>query len=159
MVLTGEAGVGKTTLLMSLGERLRRERVEFGLFLHPRMSAVQFYEMLAYDLGLECLQKSKTEVLRALNRLLLEQAEMGRTTALLIDEAHHLEREVLEEIQLLEGLRSRKERLLQIVLAGRPELERNLEADSLAGLRQQIVIRCRLEAASEEARPVTAGEG
>jgi general secretion pathway protein A len=133
--------------------------MEFGLFLHSRLSVEQFYEMLAYDLALECSVRSKAEILRALNRLLLEQDELGRTTALLIDEAHDLEQGVLQEIQLLENLRSRKQRLLQIVLAGRPELERNLEADSLAGLRQQIAVRCRLGAASREARPAAAGEG
>jgi general secretion pathway protein A len=145
IVLTGEAGTGKTTLLKCLGEHLYQESVEFAFLVHSRISADEFYEMVEYDLALNCGQGSKAEILAALNRLLLEQAARGKTTALIIDEAHNLGREVLEEIQLLDNLHSRRQKLLQIVLAGQPELDRNLEAESLRSLRQQVMRRCFLK--------------
>ena len=77
---------------------------------------------MAFDFDLQCDRKSKPEVLFALNSLLLQQAERGRTTALIVDEAHNLEWEVLEEIRLLGNLENRHGKLLQIILAGQPEL-------------------------------------
>jgi general secretion pathway protein A len=145
IVLTGEAGTGKTTLLKCLGEHLYQDSVEFAFLVHSRISADEFYGMLEYDLALNCGQGSKAEILAALNRLLLEQAARGKPTALIIDEAHNLGREVLEEIQLLDNLHSRRQKLLQIVLAGQPELDRNLEAESLRSLRQQVMRRCFLK--------------
>ena len=101
--------------------------------------------MIAYDLDLRCQRTSKTEVLFALNSLLLKQAEQGRTTVLIVDEAHNLEWEVLEEIRLLGNLENRRGKLLQIILAGQPELDRKLEAPNLRQLKQRIVLRCNLE--------------
>jgi general secretion pathway protein A len=81
----------------------------------------------------------------ALNSVLLNQAEQGRTTVLIIDEAHNLEWEVLEEIRMLGNLENRRGKLLQIILAGQPELDRKLEAPNLRQLKQRIVLRCNLE--------------
>jgi general secretion pathway protein A len=145
VVLTGEAGTGKTTLLKCLAEHLYRESVEFAFLVHSRVSADEFYQMLEYDLALNCPQGSKAEIVSALNRLLFEQAARGKTTALIVDEAHDLGREVLEEIQLLDNLYSRRQKLLQVVLAGQPPLDRNLEVESLRSLRQQIMRRCLLK--------------
>ncbi|MDP3000285.1 MAG: AAA family ATPase, partial [Bryobacterales bacterium] len=144
-VLTGEAGAGKTTVLKCLAEHLYRESVEFAFLVHSRVSVDEFYQMLEYDLALNCPQGSKAEIQTALNRLLFEQAARGKTTALIIDEAQNLGPEVLEEIQLLDNLHSRRQKLLQVVLAGQPELDRNLEAGSLRSLRQQIMRRCFLK--------------
>jgi general secretion pathway protein A len=99
---------------------------------------------MAYDFGLECDRKSKTDVLFALNGLLLRQAEKGRTCVLLVDEAHNLEWDVLEEIRLLGNLENRQGKLLQIILAGQPELDRKLDAPNLRQLKQRIVLRCSL---------------
>ncbi|MRR39317.1 ATPase, partial [bacterium] len=105
----------------------------------------QFFEMIAYDLSLNCSHKSKTEVLFALNALLIEQGQQGRTTVLIVDEAHNLEWDVLEEIRLLGNLENPKMgKLLQIILAGQPELDRKLDAPNLRQLKQRIVLRCNL---------------
>jgi len=81
-----------------------------------------------------------------LNQLLVEQAQDGRTVVLIVDEAHNLEWEVLEEIRLLGNLENRNGKLLQIILAGQPELDRKLDAPNLRQLKQRIVLRCSLQA-------------
>jgi type II secretory pathway predicted ATPase ExeA len=106
--------------------------------------------MIAYDFDLQCDRKSKTDVLFALNSLLLEQSEKGRTAVLIVDEAHNLEWEVLEEIRLLGNLENRQGKLLQIILAGQPELDRKLDAPNLRQLKQRIVLRCTLNPLTRE---------
>src|SRR6202030_4167730 len=143
--LTGEVGTGKTTMLECLRDFLDSQYIEFAFLFNSRITSDQFFEMIAYDLDLRCQRTSKTEVLFALNSVLLNQAEQGRTTVLIIDEAHNLEWEVLEEIRLLGNLENRRGKLLQIILAGQPELDRKLEAPNLRQLKQRIVLRCNLE--------------
>jgi general secretion pathway protein A len=128
IVLTGEVGTGKTTMLECLRDFLDSQYIEFAFLFNSRINSDQFFEMIAYDLDLRCQRTSKTEVLFALNSVLLNQAEQGRTTVLIIDEAHNLEWEVLEEIRLLGNLENRRGKLLQIILAGQPELDRKLQS-------------------------------
>ena len=151
VILTGEVGTGKTTLLECLREYLDAQSFEFAYLFNSRLTVEQFFEMIAYDFDLQCSRKSKTEVLFALNHLLITQANEGRTTVLIIDEAHNLEWEVLEEIRLLGNLEHpRLGKLLQIVLSGQPELDRKLDAPNLRQLKQRIVLRCSLKAFSAE---------
>jgi general secretion pathway protein A len=145
VVLTGEVGTGKTTMLECLRDYLEAQYTEFAFIFNSRITTEQFFEMIAYDLDLRCSHKSKTEVLFALNHLLIQQAKEGRTTVLLVDEAHNLDWDVLEEIRLLGNLENPKMgKLLQIVLAGQPELDRKLDAPNLRQLKQRIVLRCSL---------------
>ena len=145
IVLTGEVGTGKTTMLECLRDYLETQYIEFAFLFNSRINTDQFFEMIAYDLDLRCSHKSKTEVLFALNHLLIQQANEGRTTVLIVDEAHNLEWDVLEEIRLLGNLENpRLGKLLQIVLAGQPELDRKLDAPNLRQLKQRIVLRCGL---------------
>ncbi len=144
IVLTGEVGTGKTTMLECLRDYLDTMRTEFAFIFNSRLNPDQFFEMLAYDFDLDCDRKSKTDVLFALNTLLIKQAEKGRTCVLLVDEAHNLEWDVLEEIRLLGNLENRGGKLLQIILAGQPELDRKLDAPNLRQLKQRIVLRCSL---------------
>jgi general secretion pathway protein A len=146
IVLTGEVGTGKTTMLECLRDYLESQHVEFAFVFNSRINVEQFFEMIAYDLDLRCTTKSKTEVLFALNQLLIQQAQEGRTTVLIVDEAHNLEWDVLEEIRLLGNLENpRLGKLLQIILAGQPELDRKLDAPNLRQLKQRVVLRCNLK--------------
>ncbi len=150
IVLTGEVGTGKTTLLECLRDQLDMARLCFAFLFNSRLSVGQFFEMIAYDLDLQCDRRSKTEVLFALNSFLLEEAARNRSAALIIDEAHNLEWDVLEEVRLLGNLETRRGKLLQIVLAGQTELDRRLDAPELRQLKQRVVLRARLEAFSED---------
>ncbi len=146
IVLTGEVGTGKTTMLECLRDYLEQAGVEFAFVFNSRITSDQFFEMIAYDLDLRCKRNSKTEVLFALNQLLIQQANDGRTSVLIVDEAHNLEWDVLEEIRLLGNLENpRIGKLLQIILSGQPELDRKLDAPNLRQLKQRIVLRCSLQ--------------
>jgi general secretion pathway protein A len=145
IVLTGEVGTGKTTMLECLRDYLEAQFIEFAFLFNSRINSDQFFEMIAYDLNLDCERTSKTDVLFALNQLLVEQAQDGRTVVLIVDEAHNLEWEVLEEIRLLGNLENRNGKLLQIILSGQPELDRKLDAPNLRQLKQRVVLRCNLQ--------------
>ncbi len=149
IVLTGEVGTGKTTMLECLRDFLEAQRIEFAFIFNSRINTDQFFEMIAYDLDLRCQRTSKTEVLFQLNETLIQQANQGRTTVLIVDEAHNLEWEVLEEIRMLGNLENRRGKLIQVILAGQPELDRKLEAPNLRQLKQRIVLRCALDPFTE----------
>ena len=149
VVLTGEVGTGKTTMLECLRDHLYEQSVEFAYIFNSRIDTNQFFELIGYDFDLRCDHHSKTEVLMALNEMLLAQAERGGTAVLIVDEAHNLEWEVLEEIRLLGNLENRRGKLLQIILAGQPEFDRKLDAPNLRQLKQRIVLRTGLSPFSE----------
>ena len=144
IALTGAVGTGKTTMLECLRDFLNAQHIAFASLFNSRLTVEQFFEMLAYDLDLRCNRLSKTEVLLSLNNMLLERAGAGRTTVLIVDEAHNLEWDVLEEIRLLGNLENRRGKLLQIILSGQQELDRKLEAPEFRQLKQRIALRCTL---------------
>jgi len=150
IVLTGEVGTGKTTMLECLRDFLSSQQISFASLFNSRLTVEQFFELLAYDLDLRCNHHSKTEVLLSLNNVLLDRASAGRTTVLIVDEAHNLEWDVLEEIRLLGNLENRKGKLLQIILAGQQELDRKLEAPEFRQLKQRIALRCTLRGFNHE---------
>lgn len=141
VVLTGEVGTGKTTMLECLRDFLAAHRIDFAYLFNSRLTVEQFFEMIAYDLDLRCSRTSKTEVLFSLNQLLIQNLNDGRTTALIIDEAHNLDGDVLEEVRLLGNLENRRGKLLQIVLAGQPEFDRKLDAPGFRQLKQRVALR------------------
>jgi len=144
IVLTGEVGTGKTTMLECLRDFLNAQQIAFASLFNSRLTVEQFFELLAYDLDLRCNRLSKTEVLLSLNSVLLDRAAAGRTTVLIVDEAHNLDWDVLEEIRLLGNLENRRGKLLQIVLAGQQELDEKLERPEYRQLKQRIALRCAL---------------
>ena len=127
IVLTGEVGTGKTTMLECLRDHLDSHHIPFAFLFNSRLTPDQFLEMIAYDFDLQCTRTSKTEILFALNNMLIERANQNKTTALIVDEAQNLEWEVLEEIRMLGNLENRRGKMLQIILSGQPELDRKLE--------------------------------
>jgi general secretion pathway protein A len=144
IALTGEVGTGKTTMLECLRDFLNSQHIAFASLFNSRLTVEQFFELLAYDFDLRCDRHAKTEVLLSLNNLLIDRANLGRTTVLIVDEAQNLDWDVLEEIRLLGNLENRRGKLLQIVLAGQPELDRKLEATEYRQLKQRIALRCML---------------
>jgi general secretion pathway protein A len=151
IVLTGEVGTGKTTMLECLRDHLDAHRIQFAFVFNSRLTPEQFFEMMAYDFDLNCTRTSKPEVLFALNALLIQRANQNMTTVLIVDEAHNLDWEVLEEIRLLGNLENRRGKMLQIILSGQPELDRKLEEREYRQLKQRIALRCHL-------RPFTTAE-
>jgi general secretion pathway protein A len=144
IVLTGEVGTGKTTMLECLRDFLSSQQIAFASLFNSRLTVEQFFELLAYDLELPGNKLSKTEVLLSLNNMLLERAGAGCTTVLIVDEAHNLDWDVLEEIRLLGNLENRRGKLLQIILAGQQELDDKLERTEYRQLKQRISLRCAL---------------
>jgi general secretion pathway protein A len=151
IVLTGEVGTGKTTMLECLRDHLTSRHTPFAFVFNSRLTPGQFFEMVAYDFELPCPRNSKTEVLFALNTMLIQRANQHQTTVLIVDEAQNLEWDVLEEVRLLGNLETRRGKMLQIILAGQPELDTKLEQPEFRQLKQRIALRCHL-------RPFTAVE-
>ena len=146
IALTGEVGTGKTTMLECLRDQLGSRDIAFAFLFNSRLTPDQFFEMLAYDFALPCIRFSKTEVLFSLNNMLLDRAKTGKTSVLIVDEAHNLEWDVLEEIRLLGNLENRDGKLMQIILAGQPELDAKLDAPQYRQLKQRIALRYSLRA-------------
>src|SRR5271166_2626424 len=148
VVLTGEVGTGKTLILRSLLGLLQRRDVAFALIFNPTLSPLEFLRYIARDFGLAVGDKAKDELIHVLNGFLLQRHQRKLTTILVVDEAHHLSAEILEEIRLLTNLETSQQKLLQIVLAGQPELDQKLDSHELRQLKQRIALRCHLEALS-----------
>jgi len=143
VLLTGEVGTGKTTLLNKLLDWLHGEQLATAFIFNPRLDANQFLEFAMADFGIDTDSQTKSQVLLRLNQWLLERYRMSETAMLIVDEAQNLSLEVLEEIRLLTNLETSTEKLLQIVLSGQPELEHMLKQPQLRQLLQRIVLRCK----------------
>jgi general secretion pathway protein A len=141
ILLTGEVGTGKTTLLNRLLDWLPTQRAHTAFIFNPRLSVTQLLDFMMTDFGIPCESKLKSQVLIRLNHWLLERYKAGEPVVLIIDEAQNLSPQVLEEIRLLTNLETSTEKLLQIVLAGQPELEVKLAQPQLRQLRQRITLR------------------
>lgn len=143
MVLTGEVGTGKTTLLQKLLQSLKTSNVATAYVFNPRLDVLGFLHFLMTDFGIRCESRDKSDMLLLLNQWLLSRYRAGETAALIVDEAQNLSAELLEEIRLLTNLETSSEKLLQIVLAGQPEVDVQLRQPHLRQLRQRIMFRCR----------------
>jgi len=150
VLLAGEAGTGKTTLLNKLLEGLRETLVATAFIFNPRLSANQFLQFMLGDFGIACESRMKSQFLLRLNQWLVERYRRGENAVLIVDEAQNLSLEVLEEVRLLTNLETATEKLLQIVLSGQPELESKINQPGLRQLRQRITLRCRMAPLSLE---------
>jgi general secretion pathway protein A len=143
ILLTGEVGTGKTTLINKLLEWLHKERVSTAFVFNPRLSVSQFFDFMMADFGIPCESRQKGQMLMKLNQWLLERYQAGERAVLIVDEAQNLSPQMLEEIRLLTNLETSTEKLLQIVLAGQPELDQKLNQPQLRQLRQRITLRAK----------------
>jgi general secretion pathway protein A len=143
VLLTGEVGTGKTTLINKLLEWLRLQQVATAFIFNSRMNVPQFLDYMMADFGIPCDSKSKSQILQRLYNWLLDRYRAGETAVLIVDEAQNLTDEVLEEIRMLTNLETFTEKLLQIVLVGQPELETKLKMPQLRQLRQRLTLRAK----------------
>jgi general secretion pathway protein A len=143
ILLTGEVGTGKTTLLNKLLDWLHQQHTATSFVFNPRLSVTQFFDFMMADFGIPCETRIKSQMLLTLNNWLLERYQAGERAVLIVDEAQNLSLEMLEEIRLLTNLETSTEKLLQIVLCGQPELHQKLTQAELRQLRQRITLRAR----------------
>jgi len=144
IAITGEVGTGKTTLCRTLLERLEG-RTELAFLFNPSRSALELMQSICAELGLPAEGLGRRALMAQLNDHLLEQRRRGRRVLLIIDEAQTLSETTLEQVRLLSNLETSREKLIQILLLGQPELDRKLDQRSLRQLRQRISVRWKLE--------------
>ena len=150
VVLTGEVGTGKTLLVRWLLQLLRGTNIAYAYVFNSRLSSLEFLQFIAGDLGLTTSGKTKSDLLLDFGRFLIARHQQKLTTVLVVDEAHHLSAEVLEEIRLLTNLETAQGKLLQILLVGQPELDDKLDLVELRQLKQRVALRARLEPLDRE---------
>jgi len=150
IVLTGEVGTGKTMVVRSLFNVWKSQGIAFANIFAPRLSVIDFLIMATSDLGIRVTELSKASLLQALYGFLTHQFQKGLTTVLVIDEAHQLSTDVLEEIRMLTNVETNQQKLVQVLLVGQPELDRKLDSFELRQLKQRIAVRCQLEPLCEE---------
>jgi len=140
IVITGEIGTGKTTLCRTLLNRLDKT-VKTALILNPSFSDLQLLQMIINDLDIPCTKKNKLDLVGAITLFLIEQSAQGNNVAVIIDECQNLNIRQLEQIRLLSNLETEKEKLLQIILVGQPELGEKLKNPTLRQLTQRVTVR------------------
>jgi type II secretory pathway predicted ATPase ExeA len=143
ILLTGEVGTGKTTILNKLLDSLHHQRAATAFVFNPRMTASQLFDYMIADFGIPVTSKARSHVLFRLHQWLLDRYQAGEQTVLVVDEAQVLSLQALEEIRLLTNLETSTHKLLQIVLAGQPEVEQKLNQRDLRQLRQRIALRAK----------------
>ena len=145
VVVTGEVGTGKTLLLRCLLRLLKGSQdIAYAYIFNGRLSPTEFLQYILSDFGLPASGRSKSQLLLDLRQFVLSRRSRGLTTVLIIDEAHHLSENILEEIRLLSHLETVDDKLLQIILVGQPELDEKLDKLGLRQLEQRIALRSRL---------------
>lgn len=146
VVVTGEVGTGKTLMLRCLLQLFKdSSEISYAYLFNCRLSALEFLHYTASDFGLKVgEQQSKSALLLELSRYVTSRGLQGLTTVLVVDEAHNLSMELLEEIRLLSNLETNDDKLLQIVLVGQPELDLKLDSFELRPLKQRIALRAHL---------------
>ncbi|MBN2429594.1 MAG: AAA family ATPase [Deltaproteobacteria bacterium] len=149
-VMIGEVGTGKTTLLRSFFTQLDPQDYSLAYLFNPSVSPDEILRLICQEFNLETQNLSQAELFDKLNLFLLEQNTLGRTVVLVIDEAQNLHREVLEQIRLISNLETEKNKLIQLILAGQPELNRLLTSPELRQLNQRVSVRFSLTLLSYE---------
>lgn len=144
MVVTGEVGTGKTTLSRLLLEKLDRP-IRTSLIFNPSLNTTELLQAVNHDFGIPADSASKKDLVSGLNRFLLDTLAEGGNAVLIIDEGQNLSIECLEEIRMLSNLETEKDKLIQILLIGQPELREKLNQPELRQLNQRVAIRYHIE--------------
>jgi general secretion pathway protein A len=147
VVITGEIGCGKTTLIETFLRELEKD-VLVAQINQTQVSSIEFLQSVLVAFGFKPFKMKKAELLATLNDFLIEQFNAGRKIMLVVDEAQNLSERVLEEVRMLSGVESTKEKVLRIILAGQPELNEKLDAPQLEQLTQRVRLRFHLPALS-----------
>jgi len=150
IVITGEVGTGKTTLIHYLLDKMNGSPTRTAFLFNPKLTVDDFLQYILKDLGVRVQGKTKGEYLHNLHRYLLEAYQRDERVVLIVDEAQGLRPDLLEEIRLLSNLETSRSKLIQIVLLGQPELDRTLSQPGFRQLRQRINLRYRLSPLSEK---------
>ena len=140
VVITGEIGSGKTTLLQSFLSELNDD-VVYAVVSQTQLTPTQFLQAVLTEFGFKPFNKRKVELLDMLNMFLIEQYSNGKKVVLIVDEAQNLSKKVLEEIRMMSGIETHKEKVLRIILAGQPELKDSLDSPRLKQLVQRVRLR------------------
>ena len=148
VVITGEIGAGKTTLIESFLKEIPAD-VVVAQINQTQVSAIDFLQAVLVQFGFSPFKMRKAELISTINNFLIEQYAAGRKVLLIVDEAQNLNMRVLEEIRLLSGVETTKDKVLRIILAGQPELNDKLDAPELAQLMQRVRLRFHLQTLSE----------
>jgi len=148
VVITGEIGSGKTTLIETFLKEIEQD-VVVAQINQTQVTPIEFLQTALAQFGFSPFRMRKAELLATLNNFLIEQYANGRKVLLIIDEAQNLSNKVLEEVRLLSGVETTKEKVLRIILAGQPDLSDKLDSDELVQLRQRVRLRFHLTALSE----------
>lgn len=147
ILMLGEAGTGKTTLVRATLEMLKSTRVTTSVILNPILSKPEeFFEAMLRGFGLDGFKTNNVEMLDVLQRFLRQQHRRNLIPVLIVDEAQELSRPLLEQIRMLSNLEAEGQKLMQFVLAAQPEMSERLDTFELRALRQRITVRCRLKA-------------
>jgi general secretion pathway protein A len=149
VVITGEIGSGKTTLIETFLRELEQD-VVVAQVNQTQVSALEFLQTVLVQFGFTPFRMKKAELLATLNHFLVEQYSAGRKVLLIVDEAQNLSNKVLEELRLLSGVETTKEKVLRIILAGQPELSDKLDSPEMVQLAQRVRLRFHLTALSPE---------
>jgi general secretion pathway protein A len=144
VVLSGEVGTGKTTLLARILRFLPASRLQFAMIVNPTLTPAEFFELVLLDFGITDIPPSKAERVFTLLNLILQGKREGKVTVLIVDEAHLLPPKVLDEIRVLCTIEDAEDRFLQILLVGQPELDKVLDHEDMRQLRQHIGVRLTL---------------
>lgn len=150
VVITGEIGCGKTTLIQKLLSELDDENVLVAKVFQTQLDESEFLQAMLVEFGLNPFSAKKVELIDMLNTFLVENFLKYKQLVLVVDDAHNLSMKVLEEIRMLSGLETQKEKILHVILVGQPPLNEMIESPEMEQLLQRVRLRFHLKALSQE---------